>query len=174
MTALKKLKQALDRGLELLTAFSMGFLVVDVTWQVVTRFVLKDPSSWTEELATYLMIWVGLLGSAVALRRGAHLGIDYFVGKLQPVPHLATQALVYLCVTAFAVSVLLIGGVQLVVETFELGQVAPATGLRLGYVYLAVPISGFFIAMYGVEFLLQSVLNLKKSIDQQDQRKEAV
>ncbi|NIX00358.1 MAG: TRAP transporter small permease subunit, partial [Phycisphaerae bacterium] len=55
---------------------TMGVLVIDVTWQVITRFVLKNPSSWTEELATYLLIWVGLLGAAVALHRGAHLGID--------------------------------------------------------------------------------------------------
>ena len=79
---LKKMKYFLDKSLDFVTAAVMGILVIDVTWQVITRFILKDPSSWSEELATYLMIWVGLLGAAVALNRGAHLGIDYFVGKL--------------------------------------------------------------------------------------------
>ena len=79
---LKHIKQYLDRGLEWITVLVMGILVVDVVWQVITRFALNNPSNWTEELATYLMIWVGLLGAAVALRRRAHLGIDFFTLKL--------------------------------------------------------------------------------------------
>ncbi|MFQ5772096.1 MAG: TRAP transporter small permease [bacterium] len=158
----KSAKKWLDRTLEFLTTLVMGVLVLDVTWQVVTRFVLKNPSSWTEELATYLLIWVGLLGSAVALNRGAHLGIDYFVGKLSDKKRLYSEVFVFTCIVAFAVSVLLIGGIQLVTETFQLGQTAPATGLKLGYVYLAVPIAGFFIALYSGEFLVESILKIKK------------
>lgn len=154
-------KKWLDRTLEFITALVMGVLVVDVLWQVVTRFLLKKPSSWTEELATYLLIWVGLLGSAVALNRGAHLGIDYFVGKLAFKRRLLTEVLVFVCVSGFAVSVLLIGGVQLVMETFQLGQTSPAIGIKLGYVYLAVPIAGFFITFYGLEFLLETIRRLR-------------
>ena len=71
-----KVKKILDRSLEVLVTVSMGVLVVDVVWQVFTRYVLRNPSDWTEELATFLMIWVGLLGASVALNRGAHLGLD--------------------------------------------------------------------------------------------------
>lgn len=167
---LRRLKERLDLFLETLTALTMGVLVLDVTWQVITRFVLKNPSSWTEELATYLLIWVGLLGSAVALNRGAHLGIDYFVGKLTPPKRLLSEAFVFLAVSAFAISVLLVGGLELVTETFELGQTAPATGLKLGYVYLAVPLSGFFIAMYGIDFFMQTLTRLKAVRTEPDQR----
>ena len=159
---LKAIKLKLDQALEFLTALIMGVLVIDVTWQVITRFILKDPSSWTEELATYLMIWVGLLGAAVALHRGAHLGIDYFVGKFNPQKRLVTEMFVHASIFAFAVSVLLLGGFDLVLETFQLGQVAPATGIRLGYVYLAVPISGFFISIYGIEFFVETLLRFRK------------
>lgn len=81
-----RIKLLLDRTLEFIVITTAGILVVDVLWQVFARFFLKDPSSWTEELATFLLIWVTLLGSAVALGRGAHLGIDYFVLR-QDVPH---------------------------------------------------------------------------------------
>ncbi len=155
-------RKKLDQSLEYLTALTMGILVIDVTWQVITRFVLKNPSSWTEELATYLLIWVGLLGAAVALHRGAHLGIDYFVGKFHPKNRLLTEMFVYVSVLTFSASVLLVGGFQLVLETFQLGQIAPATGIQLGYVYLVVPISGFFIAMYSIEFLVKTSLNFRK------------
>ena len=78
-----KLKNILDKSLEVLVMVAVAVLVIDVLWQVFTRFIMGDPSSWTEELATFLLIWVALLGSAVALGRGAHLGIDYFDGKLE-------------------------------------------------------------------------------------------
>jgi len=159
---LRILKKWLDKSLDFITAFTMGVLVLDVTWQVITRFILKDPSSWTEELATYLMIWVGLLGAAVALNRGAHLGIDYFVEKLDEKKRLFTEAFVFLSVSIFALSVLFVGGIQLVSETFQFGQTAPATGIKLGYVYIAVPISGFFIALYSIEFLTETIIKIKK------------
>jgi TRAP-type C4-dicarboxylate transport system permease small subunit len=76
------IKKNLDRLLEWLLIIAMAILVLDVLWQVFTRLVIKNPSKWTEELAVFMLIWVALLGSAVALGRGAHLGIDYFVGKL--------------------------------------------------------------------------------------------
>lgn len=155
-------KKKLDQSLEFITALTMGVLVIDVTWQVITRFILKNPSDWTEELATYLLIWVGLLGAAVALHRRAHLGIDYFVGKFKIQNRLIAEMFVHISVFAFSASVLFLGGFELVLETFELGQVAPATGIKLGYVYLAVPISGFFICMYSIEFLMTTFSNFKK------------
>ena len=54
-----RIKKSLDRILELMVALAMGVLVVDVAWQVFTRYVLGDSSSWTEELATFLMILGG-------------------------------------------------------------------------------------------------------------------
>ncbi len=158
----KRIRKGLDTFLEVLTAVVMGILVLDVTWQVITRFILKNPSNWSEELATYLMIWVGLLGAAVALNRGAHLGIDYFVGKLDQKKRLITELIVFLSIGFFSVFVLILGGVKLVQETFQMGQTAPATGIKIGYVYISVPVSGFFIALYSFEFFVESFLKLKK------------
>ena len=158
---LAKLKTGLDKSLEFITATAMAVLVVDVTWQVITRFILNDPSSWTEEVATYLMIWVGLLGSAVALNRRAHLGIDYFVGMLSPERRLVTELIVYACIAGFSLSALMLGGYELVSETFQMGQTAPATGIKLGYVYIAVPVSGFFLGIYSIEFFFESLMKLR-------------
>jgi len=167
---MKVIKKWLDKTLEFFTALVMGGLVLDVLWQVATRFILKNPSSWTEELATYLLIWVGLLGSAVALNRGAHLGIDYFVGKLMLKQRLLTEVFVFVCVIGFGLSVLVLGGLRLVTETFLLGQVSPAIGIQLGYVYLAVPIAGFFISLYALEFLFQTIKKLRTLEQTQETR----
>lgn len=157
-----KIKKVLDRSLEVLVTVSMGVLVVDVVWQVFTRYVLRDPSSWTEELATFLMIWVGLLGGSVALNRGAHLGIDYFTQKLSPKNRLYTELFAFFCVAVFSALVLVKGGCSLVARTLETNQVSPALGLKMGYVYLALPISGFFLTLYSIEFFIERIVALTK------------
>ena len=45
-------------------------------WQVLTRFVLSQPSSWTEEVMRRLLIWCVMLGVVVAFRRGALVSVD--------------------------------------------------------------------------------------------------
>jgi len=157
-----KIKEALDRTLEVLVTVSMGVLVVDVIWQVVSRYVLRNPSSWTEELATFLMIWVGLLGASVALNRGGHLGIDYVTTKLPVKIQVYTELVVFFCIAMFSFLVLGIGGVNLVRITLASNQVSPALGLKMGYVYLAVPISGFFLTLYSIEFFIERLVALLK------------
>jgi len=156
------IKKVLDRSLEVLVMVVVAVLVVDVLWQVFTRFILKNPSTWSEELAVFMLIWVSLLGAAVALNRGAHLGIDYFVGKLSPKKRLYTEVFVFLCVSLFSLSVMVLGGIDLVVSTLKLQQLSPALGIKVGYVYLAVPISGFFLVLYSVIGLVERLAQLFK------------
>ena len=72
------MRKIIDKGLELSLIFLMAFLVVDVLWQVLSRYILVSPSSVTDELAGYLLIWVGLLGAAYVSGKNEHLAIDYF------------------------------------------------------------------------------------------------
>jgi len=159
---LKTTKKILDRLLEILIMTTMAVLTLDVLWQVFTRFVLKNPSTWTEELATYLLIWVALLGSAVALNRGAHLGVDYLTGKMPVRIRLYTEVFVFLCIALFSLCVMIIGGMDIVISTLKLGQISPSLEIKVGYVYLALPISGFFLVLYSVIGLVERLLELFK------------
>jgi TRAP-type C4-dicarboxylate transport system permease small subunit len=162
MSALQNIRKTLDRVLETLVVVVMAVLVFDVSWQVFTRFILKAPSTWTDELATFLLIWVSLLGAAVALKRGAHLGMDYFVERMSPGRRLYVAVFVYFCTGLFSLCVMTGGGVTLVARKLQLQETSPALGLDLGYVYLAVPISGFFLTIYSIELLAHSVRALRQ------------
>jgi TRAP-type C4-dicarboxylate transport system permease small subunit len=166
----KTIKKILDRSLEILVMTVMAVLTVDVLWQVFTRFILKNPSTWTEELAIFLLIWVSLLGAAVALGRGAHLGIDYLVNKLSIKKKLCTEVFVFLCIALFSLCVMVIGGIDLVISTLKLGQVSPALGVEIGYVYLAIPISGFFLVLYSVIGLVERLVELFKPVSVSQQK----
>ena len=143
----------------------MALLVLDVLWGVFSRYVLGTQSRWTDELATALMIWVALLGAALAFGEKSHLGVDYFVKKLSPQAQTLADIVVHLLVIAFVVAVMLHGGYILVSKTLSAGQVLPALGWKKGYVYLAVPISGLFILIYAIEAILECIGPASKQVE---------
>jgi TRAP-type C4-dicarboxylate transport system permease small subunit len=157
-----KIKKVLDTALEWLVMVVVGVLVLDVLWQVFTRKVLSDPSQWTEELAIFLLIWVSLLGAAVAMNKGAHLGIDYFTGKLSIKNRVTTEVFVFAVVALFSIYVMVIGGCDLVATTLKMDQRSPILDVAMGYVYLAVPISGLFMAFYSIIGFVERIGELKK------------
>ncbi len=161
MKALQTVKKALDRSLEALVILVVAILVLDVMWQVFTRLVLRNPSTWTEELATFLLIWVALLGAAVALNRRAHLGVDYFVSRLPLRARVLAEVIVYFCIAAFSSLVMVVGGIDLVASMLELGQESPALRVKMGYVYLAVPVGGFFLTFYARISLVEKAVRLR-------------
>ena len=140
----------LDKALGWFLVVVMGVSVVNVLWQVFTRFVLSNPSSYTEELARYLLIWIGLTGAAYAGGRRLHLAIDLLPNRLSG-PSAIWLAIVIECLVAtFALAVLVGGGVRLVQLTLSLGQTSAALGIPMGVVYLALPLSGLLMTWYAV------------------------
>jgi len=154
--------KALDKTVRFSAGLIMGLLVVDVVWQVLSRYVFKAPSPWTEELAEYLMIWLGLLGACIALRAKAHPKIDYVTNKLSPENRLIVKVFSYSIVLLFSLSVLLYGGFQLVYNTFMTNQTSPALMIKMGYVYLAVPVAGVIMVIYSINDIFILIKNGEK------------
>ncbi len=153
------LKKGLVKALEVAVIILVAVLVLDVLWGVFSRYVLGAQSRWTEELATMLLIWVSLLGAAVAFAAKAHLGVDYFVSKFDPAAQKLIEGVVQILVFAFSAFALIHGGFILVSQTLAAGQLSPALGLKVGYMYMAVPISGVFICLFSVEQLVELILS---------------
>lgn len=143
----------------------MSGLVLDVTWQVLTRYLLGKPSAWTDELATILMIWVAALGASLGFARKAHLGIDYFVNLLPKKSFRLTQILTQFFIGVFALSVLIYGGGELVRLTLRTEQLSPALGIKMGFVYAAIPISGIFILITTIASLSSLLSQGRSSTD---------
>lgn len=156
---LEKFKQPIDRLLAGITVAVMAMLVVCVVWQVFSRYVLAQPSTMTDEIARFSMIWVGLLGAAYATGKRRHLSIDLFVSNLKGGRKLANQLFVDLCVLLFASGAMVWGGLTLVAKVYSTGQVSPAMQLPMAYVYVVLPLSGFIISYYCVLFILETLLD---------------
>jgi TRAP-type C4-dicarboxylate transport system permease small subunit len=159
LQTLIKFKLNLTKALELLLILAVGLLVVDVVWGVFTRYVMGEQAKWSEELARFLLIWVALLGSAVAFGIKAHLGVDYFTGKFDPAVQKTMAIISHVVVLFFSVSIFLYGGGRVVYDALVLEQTTPALGWKMGYVYLALPISGFFMLIFTIENLIETWLS---------------
>jgi TRAP-type C4-dicarboxylate transport system permease small subunit len=147
---MQKLTLYIDKVLSLFLMFLMGMMVLTVSWQVITRFILPHPSSFTEELARFLLIWIGVLGASYALRTKAHLGIDILNKKLTGSRARLLNYLVYSCIILFALFIMIVGGYRLVDLTFTLHQISAAMGIPMGYIYLVVPLSGALMIYYSI------------------------
>lgn len=143
--------------LEFLVGAIIAALVAIVLWGVFTRFVLAAPSWWSEEAARLLLIWLTMLGAAVASARREHLGVDYFANRLDPAGRRLLAVAAELATIAFAVAVLVYGGWVLVLETLRAEQVTAALGIKMGYVYLAVPIGGVCIVLFSALHVIELI-----------------
>lgn len=146
-----KVDKILAAGLMIL----MTANVLNVLWQVFTRFILKNPSSFTEELARYLLIWVGLLGASYAAGKKMHLAIDVVLKALRGKPRKWIEMIIQIFVFFFSLLVMVIGGIRLVAITLTLNQISAALRIKLGYVYLVLPLSGLLIMFYAVLFFVE-------------------
>ncbi len=155
-------RKHVDRILELLVITIMSVLVIDVLWQVASRYLMKSPSSFTDELAGFLLIWVGMLGAAYGTGNGLHLAIDLLPSKLPPKKRKVLDLVIHSLVGLFALTVMVIGGIWLVYTRFYLGQISAALELPLGYVYLVLPVSGIFIVYYSIHNTILSFQHNKQ------------
>ncbi len=155
------MKATIDKYLGGFLVLLMAVMTVDVLWGVFTRYVMGSQASWSEELARYLMIWIGILGAAYASGQRLHLAIDLLKPKLTPAKAKSVNFFIAGCVIFFAVTVMLIGGGRLMFITQKLGQVSPALNIPKFWIYLVIPLSGIFILIY--QFMLLRDLMADKS-----------
>lgn len=157
------LRKYMDKALEWVLVFLMGILVIDVLWQVISRYLMNAPSSFTDELAGFLLIWVGLLGAAYVAGKREHLAIDLLIQHSSPARKFKLEVAISIIVILFALTVMVVGGSWLVYTRFYLSVKSAALGLPLGVVYLVLPLSGLLIAYFDIDNLYNMVKENRKN-----------
>ncbi|MEC8903217.1 MAG: TRAP transporter small permease [Pseudomonadota bacterium] len=140
----------IDKALAGTLIIAMVSILLTVIWQVVSRYVLKDPASVTEELSRFILIWIGILGAAYAYRQNAHLGFNLIVERQSRKVKRLLLTCVEVIVIIFCVLVMVCGGAELVSLTLELEQISAALGVKMGFIYSVLPLSGGLIIAYAL------------------------
>lgn len=124
-------------------------LMVIVTFaQVIARFALHSPLSWSAEMARYLFVWITLIGASLAISKGAHFGIDVLAQSLPQKLQRLLSVLTFFVILLFAL-IMIVYGFQVVQFTWM--QFSPALHIRMSFPYLAIPISGIFMIIHVLE-----------------------
>lgn len=156
MSAFNSFLVIIEKTLNRLLQGLMLLVTVVVTWQVVSRYVLNSPSSFTEELARFLLIWITLLGCALAYRHNNHLGLDMVYSQANEKYKKFIHRVIHVCVGFFAVSVMVIGGFRLMMMTETLGQSSPVLGIDISVLYSVIPISGILVLLFSINALFSA------------------
>ncbi|MFC0262059.1 TRAP transporter small permease [Fontibacter flavus] len=154
-------KTKLDNFVAWTLILLMGLMVINVTWQVLSRYVVQNPSSFTDELSRYMLIWLGMLGAAFVAGKDQHLAIDILPKKLTGKPKLKLLILINTLVLLFALIAMVLGGGNLVYITYILEQKSATLQIPLAYIYTIVPISGILVVYYQIFQILSHLKDLK-------------
>lgn len=149
-----KIHQKIDKWLGNVLVILTVLITLDVLWGVITRYVFGNQAAWTEELARFLLIWIGLLGTAYVSGQRKHLAIELLLPKLSFQNQKLLRGLISFLVMLFAVMVMLVGGFNLIYLTYTLEQFSPSLKVPMWFVYLVVPMSGGLILYYEIRSLL--------------------
>ena len=168
---MKALRKLLDAVLNVLAGGSFVAMTLLTCWQVFTRYVLSNPSSWSEELVGYLFAWMSLFGACLVTGERGHMNIPLLVERVKPGVQkiLGIFAEVIACV--FAIVILVYGGVQ--ISSLAMGQMTSPLGVPIGVFYVVMPVCGVLIALYTIINIVE-IANGSMSVVVADEGTQAI
>ncbi len=152
------MREGINKIVRLVLIILLSLLVIDVVWQVFTRYILQAPSTFTDELARYLLIWVSLLGGAYYSGQNEHIRIDLLTKKLNPNSQRILSQISNVLIIVFVGAVFIYGGGYMVYTTWIYKQYTPALQLPMSLVYSIGPVSGLLIVYYKIDDMVHEII----------------
>ena len=145
---MKTLRNVLNQLLHVLAGVSFLAMVALTCWQVFTRYLLHSPSTWSEELVSYLFAWASLFGASLVTGERGHMNIPILVDHLNEGAQKAFHIFGELVAFAFSAIILVYGGIQ--ITQLAMGQMTSSLGVAVGVFYVALPVCGVLNIMYTI------------------------
>lgn len=137
----------LDSLFEFLGLAFLSVMILIVTWQVFSRYVLNTTPFWSEEITLVLMVWVGFIGIAIGFRERLHIAVEILVRRFPETVQKWIEKGVLVLIFSFGLY-LLVQGWQF---TVLMGQsTLAATKLPSSVLYVIMPIAGLMIGSYAL------------------------
>lgn len=152
---MKALKNILTRALNGLAGISFLAMVILTCWQVFARYVLKNPSTWSEEMVSYLFAWASLLGAALVTCERGHMNIPILVEHCSEKGQKVLNCLCELIAFIFSAVILVYGGVQ--ISALAMGQMTSSLGVPIGIFYVVLPLCGILNMIYTVLNMIEII-----------------
>ena len=105
--AFQRFDNLLGQAVEAIAAALVLAEIILLGWATTARYALHSPLVWSDEVATILFVWLSMLGSVVALRRGQHMRLTAFVRKFSPTWQERANALAMMIVSVLLLAMVL-------------------------------------------------------------------
>jgi TRAP-type C4-dicarboxylate transport system permease small subunit len=128
----------------LLLVVMSAVMAVTILAQVFLRYVVKASLPWSEELARYLMVWIGLMGASLAMHEGRHVGVTLLTERLRGRAKTVVTGCALLVVLWF-LWLMVSQGTVLVQNIWQ--QRSPALSLPMVIPYAAIPLGAIFMTV---------------------------
>lgn len=158
------IRKGLNKVLEFICCTLLGLMTIFATWQVASRYLFNNPSTVTEELVLICFVWMGLLGAAYVFGKQEHMRMSFLVDKFSEKNQDKMKLVAEVIVIIFALLVLVFGGLKM--SQLSMGQSSSSLQIPMGYVYLALPLSGVITVVYNVlniHDLVKNITNAQKT-----------
>ncbi|MCB7320558.1 TRAP transporter small permease [Lacrimispora sp. 210928-DFI.3.58] len=155
---MKKFDQILDTVMRFIMALAMFALLAGGTWQITTRWILGNPSTFTDEFLRYVLIWASMLGSAYCFYKDEHLALDLVKDRVKGGVRVALLVFIEAAILFFVCYVFVFGGMKLVLNATNQSSV-----MRIPFklLYACLPISGIFIVIARIIKYIQLYIDSK-------------
>ena len=106
---------------KIVACLSVSVMAILVFINVIARFVFNSPLAVADEMSCYLFVLMSFMGTAIAARRKAHLGLTLLTDKLSPNAARIVQTVMYAIATLFCL-LIVIFGIEMVISQYQIGQ----------------------------------------------------
>jgi TRAP-type C4-dicarboxylate transport system permease small subunit len=138
-------RKLIDRSIEGFACIMLASMLFVSSWQIVSRYFLAHPITFSEEFLRFSLIWLALIGIAYVNGKSEHITLD-----LGQNISLSTQRMLarfsHLMLIIFAITIMIDGGCRAV--ALAANQTSPELGISMAWVYLALPVSGVLCVIY--------------------------
>lgn len=141
---------------EIISAICLVVMTALTFANVVSRYVFSASFSFSEEITSYLFVFLSLLGTSIAAKRRAHLGLTILTDAVKPSVRKALAVVSYGLATIFSAT-LLYYGILMVRNQRMLGQVTAAMQWPEWIYGSFVPVGAVFVTIRFAQCLIQEI-----------------
>jgi len=164
---LVRLNDVLCQVCSLVVTIGLAAISVILFAAVSSRYFFNNPITWAEDATCFLLVWMVLAGSVVAMRKRDHVAIDLLVEKFPSgVRHFLKIAvsltIIYVCwfMVWYGVSFTKMG-MQRIIPSMD--------WLKFGYAYLALPVGFLLLGIVCLELLVKDMIDFKQLVSRKAQ-----
>ena len=148
---MKKLLKMLDRFMEVFSVTSLAIMLSLTVFQVVMRYVFNKPTSWSEEITLFALVWFGYVAMAIGVRKDTHISLEFLYDNLGDKGKKALDI--------FRYSLLLALAVMMTIYAFPMIKIGltnnmPATGISRAVLYAPALVGGLLMSLFSLVNLI--------------------